>query len=557
MADPDRICLRLDNQLMAIEEITNNGDDARELLKRFEQELAKLPFDDDWKDAVAKYETRLAKAQIAAAAVTTHRLEAQQEQITAVLANVQSTRNDLPRDELARHDGNVSSFYAFWKRIEMQLLAREDVDDVTKVSRLAAQLADCDKNTVISGDLASARAYLEEKYASLGAIRMYISETMAKPSMKSHDDWKGAQQLVNRLQNTIAVVDTGDAKEKGHVIELLTLIFNVGYNPLPADIKRDYRNAYPSGKSDPKELLYFLKQRASNLLADQFVAMSVGTPRDPNTSQAKCNYCHVEGHLIRDCDELKQIVCNICKTSGHTAKYCPKKVGSNYPPRPAPSPTSKPKGRPSVYAVHLPKRPLRHSLSSSLVDSFFECKKALVKKQLRDSLESLVDDLFSELVEQAKDMLLPEYTVHAESDQLFVPAPVEDRPAQVPAPNREVRNPKPCKMVKIEPVHSPSKLSGSKRAYESAAVSHLASLSKPADTVDTSDKTELSCPAKKVKSRLTKSEGSSEMDQTSHIPPIPTMMFRGRYRPRIQRGRSSGGPVAHRLDTSCSALAPG
>ncbi|KAH9407971.1 hypothetical protein TYRP_011623 [Tyrophagus putrescentiae] len=47
------------------------------------------------------------------------------------------------------------------------------------------------------------------------------------------------------------------------------------------------------------------------------------------------------------------------------------------------------------------------SMVHSLVDSFFEGKKALVKERLMDSVRVIVDGLFEEMVGQVKEMLLP------------------------------------------------------------------------------------------------------------------------------------------------------
>ena len=47
------------------------------------------------------------------------------------------------------------------------------------------------------------------------------------------------------------------------------------------------------------------------------------------------------------------------------------------------------------------------SMLHSFVDSFFLSKKALVKDRLRQSMETIVDGLFEEMVEQVKEMLLP------------------------------------------------------------------------------------------------------------------------------------------------------
>ena len=47
------------------------------------------------------------------------------------------------------------------------------------------------------------------------------------------------------------------------------------------------------------------------------------------------------------------------------------------------------------------------SMLHSFVDSFFLGKKALVKDRLRQSMETIVDGLFEEMVEQVKEMLLP------------------------------------------------------------------------------------------------------------------------------------------------------
>ena len=52
------------------------------------------------------------------------------------------------------------------------------------------------------------------------------------------------------------------------------------------------------------------------------------------------------------------------------------------------------------------------SVVHSLVDSFFEGKKALVKDRLMDSVRIIVDGLFEDMVGQVKEMLLPPKTVH-------------------------------------------------------------------------------------------------------------------------------------------------
>ncbi len=52
------------------------------------------------------------------------------------------------------------------------------------------------------------------------------------------------------------------------------------------------------------------------------------------------------------------------------------------------------------------------SVVHSLVDSFFEGKKALVKDRLMDSVRVIVDGLFEEMVGQVKEMLLPPKTGH-------------------------------------------------------------------------------------------------------------------------------------------------
>ena len=50
---------------------------------------------------------------------------------------------------------------------------------------------------------------------------------------------------------------------------------------------------------------------------------------------------------------------------------------------------------------------LSPSILHSLVDNFFEGKKALVKERLRMSMDNIVNDLFDEMVGQVKEMLLP------------------------------------------------------------------------------------------------------------------------------------------------------
>lgn len=69
---------------------------------------------------------------------------------------------------------------------------------------------------------------------------------------------------------------------------------------------------------------------------------------------------------------------------------------------------------------------LSPSLLHSFVDSFFSGKKAEVKERLRASMDSIVNDLFEQMVCQVKEMLLPP----KEKEEIMVKTPVPQTPAQ-------------------------------------------------------------------------------------------------------------------------------
>ena len=139
---------------------------------------------------------------------------------------------------------------------------------------------------------------------------------------------------------------------------------------------------------------------------------------------------------------------------------------------------------------------MRSSLMDSLVDSFFECKKANVKQRLRDSMEAIVDDLFGELVGQVKHMM-----TGVEAEQTAMPSPVIEQPKELSAFIMESAKPKSPKLsrkllkAKSTVPSSSIQSNGIKRPHESVAVSSMVSLSDPLN--NTSDTFESSFQAKK------------------------------------------------------------
>lgn len=69
---------------------------------------------------------------------------------------------------------------------------------------------------------------------------------------------------------------------------------------------------------------------------------------------------------------------------------------------------------------------MRPEMVNTLVDAFFETKKSEVKNRLRHSIETIVDDLFGQLVVQVKELLLPPEVVNQKiQSQETTPSPPE------------------------------------------------------------------------------------------------------------------------------------
>ena len=87
------------------------------------------------------------------------------------------------------------------------------------------------------------------------------------------------------------------------------------------------------------------------------------------------------------------------------------------------------------------------SMVHSLVDSFFEGKKALVKERLMDSVRVIVDGLFEEMVGQVKEMLLPPKEESSGGDQQMKKKQKRNSPVKVNSPKKSPtkQNGYPCK----------------------------------------------------------------------------------------------------------------
>ena len=137
-------------------------------------------------------------------------------------------------------------------------------------------------------------------------------------------------------------------------------------------------------------------------------------------------------------------------------------------------------------------------LMDSLLDSFFECKKLQVKQRLRDSMESIVDDLFGEFIDQIKLMMTGGHETGDEMTPSVVETPVQMTPKAKSSPILVAKKsvptkPKPPKsnhqIVAVKSVPSTSNQSsgGRKRPNESVANSNDDSTSAKDLVIDLED----------------------------------------------------------------------
>lgn len=118
---------------------------------------------------------------------------------------------------------------------------------------------------------------------------------------------------------------------------------------------------------------------------------------------------------------------------------------------------------------------MRPSAFTSLVDSFFELKKLQVKQRLRDSMETIVDELFGELVSQVKEMLAkdePATVESASSQMLDTKYAKETFPTAVKSPKT-----KQPQVFANKPTFVTSKSTTTKRYLETTTPTTIESLS--------------------------------------------------------------------------------
>lgn len=268
----DIIIRQLDHLERLIKRILEDKAEIGDYLKQFQELVYSLRIGSR---AMSMYEAKLLDLQLAAAMLAKAEKEERHKQDKAdKVAQIQVRLGDLPREELARHDGQVSTFYAFWGRIKRQLLHRQDVDEDEKLRRLAGVVSSLDAAIIIGSSLIEAIWYMENKYASPHAIRDHIGETIAPVFMKNENDVEGARKLADNLRVAIEVTKASMTP----VPELKVHLFNTALAGLPQGVRREFRRKYPNCESEPQDLLNHLEEAITILLADRVAFTSIGGP---------------------------------------------------------------------------------------------------------------------------------------------------------------------------------------------------------------------------------------------------------------------------------------
>ena len=563
---------QLDSQEGLVETLILSGDvtNARQAIEKYAELTAQLadkpPMADQHADAKQKLKSFYADLGDVISSPTTINKPNQQQPAQTI------SKPYKPKASENIHDGKTESFRAFWLRLEDDVINNVNIADADRL-RYLRDAAPNDADSIVHLSIDDAKEWLLNKYNSVHAVRKLIICKFKDLSMRNEHDLESLEKIKDTSDRLYRTADY--CSRRCQDTSILGDLFDAVYNTLPKPLAKDLLKA-SKAKKDMTKVGDFLESEIELLVARN-LSYKPTRPANPNDSTASgpagpgdlnCRYCHEDGHLIRDCTQLKKHICTSCNTPGHTAKFCSSKTDAVNPPRNVPSRSADPKGRQRVNAVHHPNHSTRPSLINQLIDSYFQCKKKQVLQQLRDSMETLVDNLFSGLVEQAKEVLVPAYSMQAcdaESEWTAASPQADDQFGHVFVSSLEDYGTSPLKLVTVEPLPSTStKPSGSKRPHESVA-------SKPLTTADANN-TDATIPAKKAKSKPIHPDGIPEMDHavlaepipSEPIPaeptttePIPTMVFRGRTRPRSQRGRSNGAPLAYRQDSTFSVHTPG
>jgi len=310
------ITRQLDHLELLIKRIIENKAESGDYLKQFHELVYSLRVGSR---VMSVYEAKLLDLQIAAANLAKFEKEERRQQDKADKVGPGPVRHcDLPREELARHDGKVSTFYAFWGRITRQLIHRADIEEDTKITRLAGVVSNLDANIIIGSGIVQAIWYLENKYASPHAIRDYIGESIAPLRMRNENDVEGARKLADNLRVAIEVTKAVTTPAP----ELKVHLFNTVLAGIPVSVRREFRSKYPSCESEPQELLNHLEEVITILLADKVAFTSIGGVKDKQMMMERsCYTCGKTGHISKQC-RPPMTPCPICKQTGHWARSC-------------------------------------------------------------------------------------------------------------------------------------------------------------------------------------------------------------------------------------------
>ena len=344
MIPAEKIGLRLSSLTATIKELHTEELSAKNQLAKFEELVDKLASEKDITEEVIKSywdtfsEFEKAEARIAKRVSQEHR-----EQVKLIESD-KAPRNDLPKEELPKHNGKVETFCAFWRLFEKQVWNREDIAQESKLVRLCNAVEEGDRVNIACREPEDAKAFLFKKYRSPDAIRNHVHFKFAKLRMTSENDCDGAKALAENLESTIGVVEFADPKAP----ELLILLFGIVYGRIDSNWQKEFCrfNRDSSNRNDPAILSKFLQEQISDLLQHKVnMLLNGGTKEATQSSRggqkkapsarpwAQCAYCKSDEpkpHDKSECPNRNNPKCFACAERGHISKDCTNKALKQY-----------------------------------------------------------------------------------------------------------------------------------------------------------------------------------------------------------------------------------
>ena len=296
-------------------------------------ELEAVIEEDDFKQLVNNFNSYVLKR----SNIPKRENQESQRSVTLNVTNANSSVTELPKEKLPKHDGRIESYPVFWARLEQVLQVAPSASDEDKRRLLLSAVADADSIHVMDLSFEDAADWLKKKYTAAPAVRNFIVTKLKSVRMKNNYDLTGLMQLKEHTATAYRVAkQCPDAS-------VMTDLFDAVYNKVTERVQRELLNKNNWSRS-MERVDETLEQEVNFLTSASLVKKDNNAVSKSPTGALKCYYCKLDGHLARECAELKTAKCSKCGKSGHTAKYHTK-VTSAYP------------SCPRVCSVRAPKKP--------------------------------------------------------------------------------------------------------------------------------------------------------------------------------------------------------